>query len=268
MGAGDVAGALRLRSWLAAVLVLAAASVHGAAGAPPLEVHSADGRWALRTEREARVLQVIDARTGAVARRIDVQDRQRRPARIARVLDAPPRRSFVVLLADAPEAWELSYDPDAAPVYSGLVHDFRMGEGLAEPGPLPVQRLHLEQPLATALFSPPHDLFIAPAPDGRLHVVSLHARRVIERLPLPAGAVVEQGIGWQRGAFPLFALPDRAAPRLHLLDGRDWRWRSPLALPSRAVGLRIEGGDRLVVELADGGRAQFDLEPLPSPAGG
>jgi hypothetical protein len=269
-------GATRLGPWLAAAPVLAAVVVLGAPAAPPsqapasapLAAHSADGRWTLRADAEARALQVIDVRSGAVARSIDVMDRQRRPSRIARILDAPPRRSFIVLLADVPEAWELSYDPGAAPVYSGLVHDFRLGEGLPESGPLPVQRLHLDVPLTTALFAPSHDVFIAQAANGRLHVVSLHVRRPIERLPLPAGAVVEHGVAWQRGAVPLFILPDRAAPLLHVLDGRDWRWRSPLTLPARAIGLRIEGNARLAVDLAGAGRVTLELDPLVSPAGG
>jgi hypothetical protein len=245
-------------------LISAAAS----AGAAPPDAHSSDGRWTLRAHAGKRVLLVIAAHDGAIVRSIDVRDRRNAPGRIAGLFDAPPRRSFVVLLADVPEAWELSCDPDAAPVYSGLVHDFRMGEGLAETGPLPVQRLHLDAALTTALFAPHYDFFVASADAGQLHVVSLHVRRSIERLPLPAGAAIEQGIACQVGARPLFVLPDRALPLLHVLDGRDWRWWPPRALPGRAIGLRAAGDGRVLIDLADGRRLQLDFNPHVTPTGG
>jgi hypothetical protein len=100
-----------------------------------------------------------------------------------RVLDAPPRRSFIALLADVPETWELSYDPDAEPVYDGMVHDYRMGEGIADRGPFAVRRIVLDEPLSDARFNADYSQFTAKAADGSLHVVNLHVRRRIEILP-------------------------------------------------------------------------------------
>jgi hypothetical protein len=145
-------------------------------------VRSADGRWLLQADNEARALVAIDAASGAIVRRIRVADKRGTTSRVARIVDAPPRRSFVVLLADIPEAWELSYDPAAEPVYDGLVHDYRMGEGIADRGPFAVRRIFLDEPLTDAEFSPDFSQFTARAADGSLHVVSLHVRRRIEIL--------------------------------------------------------------------------------------
>ena len=66
--------------------------------------------------------------------------------------DATPRNSFVVALKDIPELWEISYDPQAAPLYDGLVHDYKMGEAIAKPGFLGVRRTPLDEPLDDFFF--------------------------------------------------------------------------------------------------------------------
>jgi hypothetical protein len=64
-----------------------------------------------------------------------------------RVYDAAPRRSFVVALKDVPELWEVSYDPKAPEVATGLVHDFRSREGTFVPGFLNARRTPLDETL-------------------------------------------------------------------------------------------------------------------------
>lgn len=60
----------------------------------------------------------------------------------------PARQSFVVAPRGARELWELSWSETAEPIYDGLVHDYRMGEGLARPGYLGLRRTPLQKPLA------------------------------------------------------------------------------------------------------------------------
>ena len=73
-------------------------------------------------------------------------------SRVSAVYDATPRKSFVVALKDIPEIWEISYNPKAEPIYDGLVHDYRMGEGVAKPGYLNVRRTVLDEPLDDFFF--------------------------------------------------------------------------------------------------------------------
>jgi hypothetical protein len=227
--------------------------------AAALEAQSSDGRWRLRADNAARVLLAVDAASGEVRRRIPVADKRGKASRVARITDAPPRRSFVVLLADVAEAWELSYDPAAEPVYQGLVHDYRMREGIAEAGPLPVRRIELEVPLSDAVFAPGFDVFVARAGRGTLHVVSLLVRRRIETLTVDGEPRVDGAVSWQCGGGPTqFALPDGVSPLLHLIDGGKWQWRPPLALPATATGIRADGCDALEVELRTGGVLRVD----------
>ena len=53
--------------------------------------------------------------------------RQADLARVSAVYDAAPRKSFVVALKDIPEVWEIAYDPNAAPIFGGLVHGYETG---------------------------------------------------------------------------------------------------------------------------------------------
>lgn len=217
-----------------------------------LQARSADGRWLLRADNARRQLVAQRTADGEVVRRIAVADRHGATSRVARVLDAPPRRSFIVLLSDLPEVWELSYDPEAAPVYDGLVHDYRMGEGIASGGPFPVRRIVVDQPLTEALFSDDFAHLVARAAPGVLHVVNLHVRRRIETVPLDGDIHLNGAAWWRRDGDLLLALPDRTATRLHLLAARGWRLRASLALPRAARRVEIVAPQSLRLHFDDG----------------
>ena len=193
---------------LAGVLLLAAA----VQAAPPSAV-SADGRWRLVADGAA--LTVFDMQGQPVRRHAA-------PA-VSALHDAAPRRSFIVVFEALPELWEIAYDPDAEPIYQGLVHDYRMREGIAEPGFLNLRRTRLDAPLREPGFDSSHAFIIARAPDrsdGRavLVLVQLDVRRVI-------------------GSFVVDGDPDTAAARRLRLDGREI-----LEVPDRRGGpaLRID----------------------------
>jgi len=231
-----------LRAGGAAVAFAAALPLH----ADELSAQSSDGRWTLRADNAAHVLVASDTRTGAIVRRIAVADRRGVASRVTRVLDAVPRASFIALLADVPEAWELPYDPRAEPVYEGLVHDYRMREGVAAGGPLPVRRIVLDAPITQALFAPNFDYLVGAVAGGQLHVVNLNVRRRIETIATGGDPHPAQGAVWQRDRT-VFLIPDGAAPRLLVLDARNWRLRRSLALPAVASAIRVIGD---TIELA------------------
>jgi hypothetical protein len=224
-----------------------------------MQARSSDGRWLLRADNDARALLAFDAGSGALARRIAVADKRGLTSRVAHIVDASARRSFIALLADLPEAWELLYDPNAGPVFDGLVHDYRMGEGLASGGPLPVRRITLDVPLADGLFSPDHAYFVARAGDGVVHVVSLDVRRVIERLRLGGEPRPEQGVAWSAGGERLFAFPDAGAARVLIVSSLGWRTPRAVDLPQPARAVTRDSDGFLYVESAVGRRLRIDL---------
>ena len=186
--------------------------------------------------------------TGRILRTWPVRDLQGQAGTVLALFDAPARRSFVVLLRGLAELWELSYDPGAEPIFDGWVHDYRMGEGLAQPGYLGLRRTRLARPLVAVFFdarvpwlvgaeagetahappqapSPePSALAPAPAPAPALTAVVIHLdiRRAMVRLPLPATALPPL-LGtqlWHDGERWLLRLP--AAPGWTDYDTQRW----------------------------------------------
>jgi hypothetical protein len=97
---------------------------------------------------------LLDAHGLAPVKTIAVRDAAGHPSRVSAVYEAAPRHSFVVALKDVPELWEISYDRHAEPVYSGLVHDYKMGESLAQPGFLTPRVTPLSMVLDDFYFDP------------------------------------------------------------------------------------------------------------------
>jgi hypothetical protein len=155
-----------------------AAVVSCAAPAAPVAA-SADGRW--RVEGRDGAVQVYDGARLAKslpAQRLGGGER----AAVIDVHFLPARRSFVIAFDTLPGLWELSIDPDAPPVYDGLVHDWRLGEAIGAPGFLGVRRTPLSA-LARELRPDPGDAARVSARLGEAWwIVHLDVRRPIVRL--------------------------------------------------------------------------------------
>jgi len=113
------------------------------AGAVAQEAPSAEaGRW--RVVAQGQTLAIYDG--GALVKTLDAASRDgRQHSSATSIRFVPARRSFVIAFETLAELWELSIDPAAEPVFDGLVHDYRMSEGLATPGFLGVRRTPLAQ---------------------------------------------------------------------------------------------------------------------------
>ncbi len=134
----------------------------------------------------------------------------------------PARQSLLVAPAELPELWEVSLDPHAEDRYDGLVHDFRMGEGVPEPGFLHRRRIVLAGPVQAWAADAAGTLLVVviarPTAGGAplLQGWNLDARRIAARWPWPGGAlpgappVIDEaaGVAW---------LPDAAGARPHCL---------------------------------------------------
>jgi hypothetical protein len=137
---------------------------------------------------EAGWLLLLDG--AATIARWPLQDAQGRAGGLLAAFEAPTRRSFIVVLQGLSELWEISTDPDAAPIYDGLVHDWRLGEGIARPGYLGLRRIRLARPWTAAFFDARMP-WLAGAESGESDgaateavVLHLDIRRAVLRLPL------------------------------------------------------------------------------------
>jgi len=146
------------------------------------------------------------------------------PSRVSAVYDAAPRKSFVAAMKDVPELWEISYDPKAEPVATGLVHDYRMKEGAFAPGFLNPRRMPLEDVLDDFFFTPDFRQLIGASRDGkRGQVVHLDVRRAIATVDLPGLPHLGSGISWERRGRRVMATPNLREGVVSVIDVADWK---------------------------------------------
>ncbi len=217
-------------AWLMGLLSMAAHSQ--LADAPPVLVASAvPPRVAggLRLQAQDGQLQLLDDASGMPLRRWPLPEASGQgQGRVLALLSAPQRRSFVIVPAGVAQYWELSYDPQAPPIYAGLVHDYRLGEGLAEPGYLGLRRAALEQPLSAACLLPGRPWLLGQQGADAV-LIHLDVRRVIATI---TGAEARSASLHQDAqGRPLLRLRSHAGEALWM-DARRWQ---PVAAPAQAT---------------------------------
>jgi mono/diheme cytochrome c family protein len=185
---------------------------------------SSDGRYVLVGNYLPHTLVALDARDLSLVKIIAAQDANSRSSRVSAVYDAAPRQSFIVALKDIPEVWEIPYGPKTGPVYEGLVHDYRMGEGLAAKNPLPVRRLVLDDILDDFFFDPAYDHLIGASRDGHTgQVVNLNVRRKVAEVDLPGLPHLGSGITWEWQGRPVLATPNLKDGIVTVIDMTSWK---------------------------------------------
>lgn len=189
---------------------------------------SSDGRFVLAANYLPHTLALFDSGLNLVRSYEAATLDGRTSSRVSAVYDAQPRRSFIVALKDIPELWEISYDPKAAPVYEGLVHDYRMGEALAKPGYLGVRRTPLEEPLDDFFFDDAYRHVIGttragPGGDTSAQVVNLDARRRIATVPLGGMPHLGSGITFDWNGTRVLATPNLKDGIVTVIDMKTWQ---------------------------------------------
>jgi len=184
---------------------------------------SGDGHWVIAANDLPRTLMLFDADLNLVRSYPAATLDGRSASRVAAVYDATPRHSFIVAMNDIPELWEISYDPKAEPIFDGLVHDYRMGEGLAKPGFLGVRRTLLDEPVEDFFFDPSYRHVVGSTRSqggkpARAQVVNLDVRRRIAEFPLPGMPHLASGISFAWEDTVRLALPNLQDGALTVLE--------------------------------------------------
>jgi hypothetical protein len=187
---------------------------------------SRDGRHLAVANYLPHSLVMLSTEDLSVERIFAVQDRKGRSSRVSAVYQAKPRDSFIAALKDVPEIWEIATDPNAPPVYSGLVHSHEQGMVEALPssqGLFALRRIEVPEPLDDFFFDPSYRHLIGSARDGNAAVVvNLNVGRDIKRLDLPGLPHLGSGIAWIRQGRPVMATPHLRESRISVLDLADW----------------------------------------------
>jgi hypothetical protein len=209
--------------WLPACALAAALLGSSARAADPAQASSDDGRWRVVGEGQAVAIYEHGARVKTLV--ATARGARNAPSAIAAIHSVPARRSFVIAFETLAELWELSIDPHAAPILEGLVHDYRQGEALAEPGFLGVRRTRLDQPLHELAFDDSGAYVIGrswsdPTGSTALVLVQLDIRRAIGRFEVPGDPGLAQTRTEHRNELTLLVVPDRRGGPATVVDLR------------------------------------------------
>jgi mono/diheme cytochrome c family protein/DNA-binding beta-propeller fold protein YncE len=239
---------------------------------------SSDGRFAMVANYLPHTLVVLDTRDLTPIRVIDVKDDQGKSSRVSAVYDAAPRKSFVAALKDIPEVWEMRYDDEAPPVYAGLVHDYKLGEGIPVPGPFAPLRIKLDDYLDDFFFNNSYEYLIGTSREGRSQVVDLDLKRKIASVELPGMPHLGSGITWDYQGRPVLATPNLKEGLVTVVDMKTWKtvkqvqtagpgffMRSHENAPHAWVDAFNSTKDRDVIQLIDKQTLEVVARLRPSP---
>ena len=185
---------------------------------------SADDRYVLVGNYLPHTLVVLDAFDLSPVKIIEVTDSNgENSSRVSAVYTAPPRDSFIVALKDLKEIWEISYLDDPPAIFNSYVHDYRMGEGVAEQGRFPVRRIRLDDYVDDFFFDPPYRHLLGTSrSDRKGQVVNLLVGRKIASLDLNGMPHLGSGISWQYEGRTVMASPNLASGTVSIIDMSTW----------------------------------------------
>jgi mono/diheme cytochrome c family protein/DNA-binding beta-propeller fold protein YncE len=200
---------------------------------------SGDGKYVAVANYLPHTLTILDANLDLV-KVLPVTDREgKRSSRVSAVYDAAPRKSFVVALKDVQELWEVSYDPRAADIPVGLIHDFRYREGAFLPGFLNPRRTQLDDYLDDFFFTHDYSQLVGASRDARQgQVVHLDVRRKIATVDLAGMPHLGSGISWQRDGRTVVATPNLKEGLVSVIDVMDWKVVKQIPTPGPGFFMR------------------------------
>ena len=203
--------------------------VLAASAAAQSQAISGDGQWLIASTEQPVSLQLFDSDRRLVRTLAAVSQDGQSASRVASLKVAHLRKSFIVTFTDMRELWEISYDPKAEPIFDGLVHDYRMGEGIARPGFLGARRTALAAPLAVLLLDHGQHHVLGTwlgqggGVDGNeaaVQVINLDIRRRITEIKLDAPASSGQAI--IRDGRQLLTLVVPQKKQVVIIDPKGW----------------------------------------------
>jgi len=226
---------------------------------------SSDGRWVMAGNQTSPSVLLFDANLNQVKAWAAATRDGKAKSRVAAVVDAPSRQSFVVAFHDIAELWLISYDPKAEDIYEGLVHDFRMGEGLPMRGFHNLKRVALTEPMHTLGLDTGEINAIGntPARDGgaaRAQVVNLDVRRRIATLPTTGTPQAGAAITFAWNGASVLATRNLEDGAIDVIDMKTWKHLRTIAMPGPGGFLRSHSGSRLAwADSAGSGSARDTL---------
>jgi len=189
---------------------------------------SGDGKWVAVANYLPHSVVMLDAKDLTPVRIVEARAAKGdKTSRVSAVYQAPPLKSFIVALKDIPEIWQISWDPDAPPVYTGLVHSHEKGAVEAIPesaGLFARKRIMTEEPLDDFMFDPSYRHVLGSSRDGAgATVVNLNVGKPIAKIALEGLPHLGSGITWkdEQGRH-LLATTHLNRAKVSVIDMANW----------------------------------------------
>lgn len=187
---------------------------------------STDGKWVIAGNFLPHDIVILNAHDLSLFKIIEAKDANGNSSRVSGVYNAPPRISFIAAMKDLKEVWELSYDPDAAPVYGNFVHSYRENQVeavIVEAQPFARRRIALENYLDNFFFDPSYAEVIGASDQDQSGVVyNLDARRKVSNLKLGGMANFSSAITWKYKGRTVIAMPNMKNATISIIDMKTW----------------------------------------------
>ena len=185
---------------------------------------SADDRYVLVGNYLPHTLVLLDADDLSLIKVIDVKDQDNNSSRVSAVYTAPPRNSFIIALKDIKEVWEINYTDNPPKIYKGYVHDYKMGEGMAEQGLFPIRQIKLDDYLDDFFFDQSYEHLIGASRNGKNgQVINLIVGRKIADIDLPGMPHLGSGITWKYKDTTVLASPNLKEGVISIIDTKTWK---------------------------------------------
>jgi dihydro-heme d1 dehydrogenase len=179
---------------------------------------SGDGRYVAVANYLPGNLAIFDADLRLV-KVLPAADREgKQGSRVSAVYDAAPRKSFVAALKDVPELWEISYDPQADDIPTGMIHDYKYKEGAFIPGFLNPRRSILDEVLDDFFFTQDYSEVMGASRSGLGQVVNLDVRRKVAELDIPGMPHLGSGITWSLNGSRVLGSPNLKDGLISVID--------------------------------------------------
>ena len=210
---------------------------------------SGNGKYLAVANQRPHKLVLLDAELNLLKAHPALNQQRTRSSPILSVHDAAPRRSFVAVLQDVPEIWEISYNPAADDVPIGMIHDFLYKEGAFIPGFLNPRRSVLPEPMGQVFFTPSHhELLGMSRQGGKSQVIHLDVRKTIASLQLSDMPASGAAATWNYRPAPgtpersVMALPSPGDGLVRLLDLESWATLKTVPMPGPGRLMRSHEG--------------------------
>ena len=188
---------------------------------------SSDGNWVMVGNFLPHSLVVLNAKDLSPFRVIPVADEDGKTSRVSAVYNAHPRQSFIVALKDIKEIWELSYDPEAEPIYGNFVHNYRKGQVEAvvvHEQPFGIRRIKIDDYMDDFFFDQAYSEVMGAARNAKKgQVVNLDVRKKVADLELSSMPHLGSGIIFDYKGREVMATPHLRENSVSVIDMETWK---------------------------------------------